>query len=42
MVFVVSGVALMVGMWIILWNAFRLMGYIVSQERDVEAQPEAV
>jgi nitric oxide reductase subunit B len=42
MVFVVSGVTLMVGIWIVLWNAFRLMGYIVSPEGSAEAQPEPV
>jgi nitric oxide reductase subunit B len=40
MVFVVSGVTLMIGIWIVLWNAFRLMGYIVSRESNEEAQPE--
>ena len=40
LVFVVSGVTLMIGMWIVLWNAFRLMGYIVSPEVNEDAQPE--
>ena len=39
-VFVVSGVSLMIGLWIVLWNAFRLMGYIVAPQSSEEAQPE--
>jgi len=29
-VFAVSGVALMLGIWLVLWNAFRLIGEIIS------------
>lgn len=39
-VFVVSGVTLMLGLWIVLWNAFRLTGLIVSPAASEQAQPE--
>jgi nitric oxide reductase subunit B len=29
-VFAISGIALMLGMWLVLWNAFRLLGKIIS------------
>jgi hypothetical protein len=29
-VFAISGIALMLGMWLVLWNAFRLIGKIIS------------
>ncbi|MDA0678979.1 MAG: cbb3-type cytochrome c oxidase subunit I [Proteobacteria bacterium] len=41
MVFVLSGVTLMLGIWLVLWNAFRLMGMIVSSATSEEVQPEA-
>jgi len=41
MVFAISGIALMIGIWIVLWNAFRLMGQILSPASQ-EAQPEPV
>ncbi len=37
LIFATSGITLMLGMWLVLWNAFRLMGRIVSAE---EAQPQ--
>ena len=32
-VFTISGVTLMIGLWIILWHGFRLLGQIISPER---------
>lgn len=39
-VFAVSGVTLMIGLWVVLWHAFRMLGTIRSQERAPHAQPE--
>jgi nitric oxide reductase subunit B len=39
-VFAVSGIALMTGLWIVIWHAFRLLGLVLSQN-VVVAQPEA-
>jgi len=33
LVFTISGVTLMIGMWIILWHGFRLMGQIISPNK---------
>ena len=38
--FVISGIALMIGLWIIIWHAFRLLGLIAKQ--DEPEKPEAV
>lgn len=39
MVFAVSGIALMAGLWIVVWHAFRLLGLVLSRNA-VAAQPE--
>jgi nitric oxide reductase subunit B len=39
-VFAVSGIALMAGLWIVIWHAFRLLGLVLSRNA-VAAQPEA-
>jgi nitric oxide reductase subunit B len=39
MVFAVSGIALMAGLWIVIWHAFRLLGLVLSRNA-VAAQPE--
>lgn len=41
MIFAVSGISLMLGLWIVLWHAFRLIGGIVSPVSSEQAQPEA-
>ena len=33
LLFAVSGVTLMLGIWIVLWHAFRLMGEVLSPAR---------
>ena len=44
LVFAVSGVTLMIGLWIVLWHAYRLTGVVLSRaaprRRAGEAQPE--
>lgn len=42
LVFAVSGVALMVGIWIVLWNAFKLTGAIISSESALRYSEPAV
>jgi nitric oxide reductase subunit B len=38
--FAVSGIALMVGIWVVLWNAFRLIGEVLSPATSVDyAEP---
>jgi nitric oxide reductase subunit B len=37
LVFTFSGIALMIGMWIILWHGFRLMGQIISPKESSTA-----
>ncbi|MDH4047937.1 MAG: cbb3-type cytochrome c oxidase subunit I [Gammaproteobacteria bacterium] len=32
LVFAVSGIALMVGLWVVIWHAFRLLGLVLSPE----------
>ncbi len=39
-VFTLSGVTLMVGIWIVLWHGFRLIGVVQRAEQGAEAQPE--
>ncbi len=39
-VFTLSGVTLMVGLWIVLWHGFRLIGVVQRAEPGVEGQPE--
>jgi hypothetical protein len=39
-VFTISGVTLMIGMWIILWHGFRLMGQIMAPTPVDIAEPE--
>jgi nitric oxide reductase subunit B len=39
-VFAISGIALMAGLWIVIWHAFRLLG-LVHSRNAVAAQPEA-
>jgi cbb3-type cytochrome oxidase subunit 1 len=40
LVFAVSGIALMIGIWIVLWNAFKLTGEILSPAAaDTYAEP---
>lgn len=41
MLFAVSGVTLMIGIWIILWHAFRLIGEVLAPA-DAATQPEPV
>lgn len=41
LVFATSGITLMLGIWLVLWNAFRLMGQIVAASA-AEAEPELV
>jgi nitric oxide reductase subunit B len=33
--FTISGVALMIGLWIVLWHGFRLVGVIIAQSTSV-------
>lgn len=40
LVFTVSGVTLMIGLWIILWHGFRLIGVVQRAEVSPDAQPE--
>ena len=40
LVFAVSGVTLMLGIWIVLWHGFRLIGAVQSTGRMSHAQPE--
>ena len=40
-VFAVSGIALMIGIWIVLWNAFRLIGEIISPSVSATEQASA-
>ena len=35
LVFAVSGIGLMLGLWIVIWHAFRLLGLVMSPERAV-------
>lgn len=39
-IFAIAGVTLMIGLWIVLWNAFRLIGEILTAERNPQGQPE--
>lgn len=39
-VFTLSGVTLMLGLWIVLWHGFRLIGVVQRAGQDAEAQPE--
>ena len=41
LVFAVSGVTLMVGLWIVLWHAYRLTGQVLSPAAG-EPVPDAV
>ena len=40
-VFTLSGVTLMVGLWIVLWHGFRLIGVVQRAGQVAEAQPES-
>lgn len=40
LVFAVAGVVMMIGIWIVLWNAFRLIGKILSSDRHIESTSE--
>jgi nitric oxide reductase subunit B len=40
MVFAISGIALMAGLWMVIWHAYRLLGLVLSRNA-VAAQPEA-
>lgn len=40
MVFAASGVTMMLGIWMVLWNAFRLIGAIINPVSSEQAQPE--
>ena len=40
LVFAVSGVTLMIGIWIVLWHGFRLIGAVQSTADLGQAQPE--
>ncbi len=40
MVFAVSGITLMLGFWVVLWNAFRLIGEIITPVSSEQTQPE--
>ena len=40
LLFAASGVGLMVGLWVILWHAFRLLGSVGQQPALSSAQPE--
>ena len=40
LVFAVSGVTLMLGIWIVLWHAFRLIGTVDAPAMERGAQPE--
>ena len=39
-VFTLSGVTLMLGLWIVLWHGFRLIGVVQRAGQSAEAQPE--
>jgi nitric oxide reductase subunit B len=39
-VFTISGVTLMLGLWIILWHGFRLIGQIMAPSAEAVAEPE--
>ena len=39
-VFTLSGVTLMLGLWIVLWHGFRLIGVVQRSGQVAEAQPE--
>ena len=40
MVFAASGITLMLGLWLVIWQAFRLLGLVLSRNA-MAAQPEA-
>ena len=40
LVFAVSGVTLMIGIWIVLWHGYRMIGMIDSPAVEADAQPE--
>ena len=40
-VFTLSGVTLMVGLWIVLWHGFRLIGVVQRGGNVIEAQPDS-
>ena len=39
-VFTLSGITLMIGLWIVLWHGFRLIGVVQRSGQVAEAQPE--
>ncbi len=40
LLFTISGVTLMLGIWIVLWNAYRLIGTVDEPAAEASAQPE--
>ena len=40
LVFAIAGITLMIGIWIVLWHGFRLIGAVQSAAQIGHAQPE--
>lgn len=40
LIFTVAGIALMCGLWLVIWHAWRLLGLIVAAD-SIQVQPEA-